>query len=264
MGRAILSGLSAPHVRTAGITVTGRDSHKLADLAGRDTVQVYSTSTDEAANLKAVRDAGLVIVAVKPAGVTALLAEIAPGLAEGTVVVSVAAGVTVAAMETVLPEAVGVVRAMPNTPSMIGRGMTGLSAGTRTTADQLDLAQSVFRTVGDVLVVPETQIDALTAISGSGPAYVFYLIESWVAAARELGFTDEQAQLLVESTFRGAAELVAVSGQGPAELRRRVTSPNGTTERALGVLEGGALPELFTEAARAAARRAGEIAREYS
>ena len=150
---------------------------------------------------------------------------------------SVAAGVTVATFESLLPESVAVIRSMPNTPAVVGRAVTGVSAGTRSSDADLALAVSLFETVGQVLVVPEEQIDALSTISGSGPAYVFYLIEQLTAAAVDKGFTAEQAALMVQGTFRGASELLAASDEDPAELRRRVTSPKGTTERAIAVLE---------------------------
>ena len=118
----------------------------------------------------------------------------------------------------------------------------------------------LFETVGDVIVVPEEQIDALSTISGSGPAYVFYLIEQLTATAVDKGFTPEQAALMVEGTFRGASELLAASDVGPAELRRRVTSPKGTTERAIAVLEEAHLAEVFDRATDAALARARELA----
>ena len=200
------------------------------------------------------------VVAVKPAMVPDLLREIADALEPGTIVVSVAAGVTVATFESLLPESVAVIRSMPNTPAVVGRAVTGVSAGTRSSAEDLALAVQLFETVGDVIVVPEEQIDALSTISGSGPAYVFYLIEQLTATAVDKGFTPEQAALMVEGTFRGASELLAASDVGPAELRRRVTSPKGTTERAIAVLEEAHLAEVFDRATDAALARARELA----
>jgi pyrroline-5-carboxylate reductase len=161
-------------------------------------------------------------------------------------------------MEAIVPGSV--FRAMPNTPSLVGRGVTGLAAGSRTSAADLDLVTAVFETVGDVLVVPEGQMDALSTISGSGPAYVFLLIEELTRTAVGLGFTEEQAALMVNGTFRGASELLASSHSGPAELRRKVTSPKGTTERAIAVLQEADLSGLFTLATHAALARAKELA----
>ena len=261
MARAIVAGLLQPGVVVeGGIRTTNRTAAKAAELAGLEGVTAHATETDAAANVAAVSGAKLVVVAVKPAMVPELLREIAGALEPGTVVVSVAAGVTVETFESLLPESVAVIRSMPNTPAVVGRAVTGISAGTRSSDDDLALAVSLFETVGDVLVVPEEQIDALSTISGSGPAYVFYLIEQLTATAVDKGFTAEQAAVMVQGTFRGASELLAASGDEPAELRRRVTSPKGTTERAIAVLEEAALKQTFDRATDAALARARELA----
>jgi pyrroline-5-carboxylate reductase len=259
MGGAVLAGLLAPGVTVAGgIRVTNRREGR----APQPGVTAFALESDPDANRRAVEGAAIVIAGVKPVGVGALLEEIADSLAPGSLVISVAAGVPIAAMERRLPESVAVVRAMPNTPATVGLAVTGLSAGSRTTPEQLALARSLFGTVGDVLVVPEERLDALSAISGSGPAYVFYLVERLEAAARARGFSEEEAELLVEGTFRGAVELLRSSGLPPAELRRRVTSPNGTTERAIAVFDERNLASTFDEATAAALARAQELARE--
>lgn len=260
MGRAILSGLLAPHVHAAGIRVTNRSEARAAELAGTPGVTTYATETKADANRLAVDGAQLVIVAVKPAMVRDLLAEIGDSLAPGTVVVSVAAGVTAATMESLLPDTISVVRAMPNTPAVVGKAVTGISAGSHTEEDDLALVRTLFETVGEVVEVPESQLDALSTISGSGPAYVFLLIEALTQAAVEKGFTPEQAAVLVNGTFLGASQLLVSSGEDPAELRRRVTSPNGTTERAIAVLADADLPALFARATDAALARARELA----
>ncbi|MFF9563997.1 pyrroline-5-carboxylate reductase [Leifsonia sp. NPDC014704] len=260
MGRAILSGLLAPGVQVAGIRVTNRSEARAAELAGTPGVTAYATETKADANWLAVDGAQVVIVAVKPAMVRDLLAEITDSLAPGTVVVSVAAGVTTETMETLLPDSVSVVRAMPNTPAVVGKAVTGISAGSRTDPEDLQVVRALFETVGEVVEVPESQLDALSTISGSGPAYVFLLIEALTEAAVQKGFTPEQAATLVNGTFLGASELLVSSGEDPAELRRRVTSPNGTTERAIAVLSEADLPALFARATDAALARARELA----
>ena len=260
MGRAILSGLLAPGVQVAGIRVTNRSAARAATLAGAPGVTAYATETRADANRLAVEGAQIVLVAVKPAMVRDLLAEIGDSLAAGTVVVSVAAGVTAATMESLLPDSVSVVRAMPNTPAVVGKAVTGVSAGSRTDPEDLSLVRTLFETVGEVVEVPESQLDALSTISGSGPAYVFLLIEALTEAAVQKGFTPAQAATLVNGTFLGAAELLVSSGEEPAELRRRVTSPNGTTERAIAVLAEADLPALFARATDAALARARALA----
>ncbi|WP_033197054.1 pyrroline-5-carboxylate reductase [Agromyces italicus] len=261
MAGAVISGLRRPGVVVdGGIRTTNRTAGKAATFAGVDGITAYATESDAAANRRAVVGAKLVVVAVKPAMVPDLLREIAGVLEPGTVVVSVAAGVTVATFEELLPASVSVIRSMPNTPAVVGRAVTGVSAGTRSSDEDLALAVTMFETVGEVLVVPESQLDALSTISGSGPAYVFYLIEQFTATAIGKGFTPEQAALMVQGTFRGASELLATSGEDPAELRRRVTSPKGTTERAVAVLEEAALEQIFDRATDAALARAREMA----
>lgn len=260
MGRAILSGLTAPGVEVAGgIRVTNRSAERAAELSGIPGVTAFATEKDGAANRLAVDGAAIVIVAVKPAMVPDLLREIASSLNPGTIVVSVAAGVTVATFESLLPENIVVVRSMPNTPAVVGKAVTGISPGGRSEPEDLQLVRSLFETVGEVVEVPESQLDALSTISGSGPAYVFLLVEALTAAAVEKGFTPEQARTLVNGTFLGASELLVASGEDPAELRRRVTSPKGTTERAIEVLAAADLPALFTRATDAALARAREL-----
>jgi pyrroline-5-carboxylate reductase len=261
MGRAILSGLVAPGVGVeGGIRVTNRSAERAAELAGLPGVTAYATESDPEANRAAVDGAAVVLVAVKPAMVPDLLREIGASLTPGAVVVSVAAGVTVSTFEALLPESVAVVRSMPNTPAVVRKAVTGISPGTRSDADDLAQVRALFETVGEVVEVPESQLDALSTISGSGPAYVFYLIEQLTAAAIGKGFTPEQAAQLVNGTFLGASELLVTSGEDPAELRRRVTSPGGTTQQAVAVLESAHLATLFARATDAALARARELA----
>lgn len=261
MGRAILSGLLKPEVVVdGGIRVTNRTSSKASDFAGAVGITAFATEEDAEANRKAVAGAEIVLVAVKPGMVPDLLREISASLTPGAVVVSVAAGVTTATFESLLPESVAVVRSMPNTPAIVGRAVTGISGGLRSTADDLATVRTLFETVGEVVEVPEDKLDALSTISGSGPAYVFYLIEQLTNTAIDKGFTPAQAKLLVDNTFLGASELLAASDEDPAELRRRVTSPGGTTERAIGVLESADLNSLFDRATDAALARARELA----
>ena len=261
MNGAILGGLLQPGVEVDGdVRVTTRSAASAAALGEREGVAACSVEEDADANRRAVRGARVVVVGVKPHMVPDLLREIAGDLDPGALVVSVAAGVTIATFESLLPERVAVLRSMPNTPSLVGRGVTGLAAGTRSTPEDLALARAVFATVGDVVEVPEERIDALSTISGSGPAYVFLLIEELTRTAEAKGFSPDEARVLVQGTFRGAVELLAASDAEPAELRRRVTSPRGTTERAVEVLQAADLSSLFDRATDAALARARELA----
>jgi pyrroline-5-carboxylate reductase len=260
MGGAILNGLVQPGTAVSGpVRVTNRTEAKAAALRS-DAVISYSTEAEPNANLAAITGARIVVVAVKPTMVPDLLREIAEALEPDAVVISVAAGVTIATIQSLLPPSVAVLRAMPNTPALVGRGVTGLAAGDRASASDLAMAHSLFATVGAVLEVPESKIDEVSAISGSGPAYVFYLIEQLTRTAVGLGFTAEQASLMVEGTFLGASELLAASGEQPRELRRRVTSPHGTTERAIAEMEKAELGSMFDRATASAIARAKEIA----
>ena len=260
MGGAILSGLLSPSVQLAGpVRVTNRSASKASAISNAS-VESLATELNPDANIQAVTSADIVILAVKPAMIPELLTEIASHLSPGTLVVSVAAGVTTSRMEQLLPETVSVFRAMPNTPAHIGKGVTGLSAGSRTSKTQLEQVQTLFETVGKVVVIPEEQIDALSTISGSGPAYVYYFIEQFTKAAIDLGFNESTALLLVSETFLGASELLAMSGQSPTELRRQVTSPKGTTEKAIEQFEAANLKAVFDKATAAALARAKELA----
>lgn len=262
MGGAILAGLRAPGVSIEKpISVTTRSAASAEAFAGSDDVVVYANELDEQANRKAVRGARVVILAVKPWMIHDVLSDVADALEPDAIVVSVAAGVTTESMEALLPEGVAVVRAMPNTPSHVGLGMTGIAGGASANPDDIDAVRRVFETVGEVLVTGEDQINAFAAVSGSGPAYLFLYVEQMIAAAQGLGFDEDQARLLVEQTVIGAAELLRRSGEHPAELRRKVTSPKGTTEQAVLVLQAGGLDELFGRALAANVRRSEEMER---
>lgn len=260
MGGAILHGLVAAGLTGGGVTATNRTGAKAAELAGLEGVTSIALEEEPDGNARAVASADIVLVGVKPAMVPDLLDEIAPHLRPGAIVVSLAAGVTLATFARHLGEEVATLRSMPNTPSLVGKGVTGLAAGGAASADDLAVVRRLFETVGSVVEVPEAQIDALSTVSGSGPAYVFLLVEHFTAAAERMGFDHDQARLLAEQTFIGATALMASADVEPAELRRRVTSPKGTTERAVAVLQDARLDDTFTEAAEAALARAKELA----
>ena len=259
MGGAIAQGL-ARSGQAVSVTVTNRTAAKARELDGLDTVTSVALADVPSANTDAAASADIVLVGVKPAMVPDLLREIAESLRPGTIVVSLAAGVTIETFETIVGPDVPVVRSMPNTPAVVGKAVTGLAAGSSASPENVALVRRLFETCGVVIEVPEGQIDALSTISGSGPAYVFLLVEALTEAARGKGFEEADARLMAEQTFIGATALLAASGEDPAELRRRVTSPKGTTERAIGVLQTGNLDGLFSQATDAALSRARELA----
>lgn len=257
MGGAIAAGLARQGSATS-LTVTNRTSEKAASMR-IDGVTSIALADEPGANLRLAAESDIVLLGVKPYMIVDLLAELAPVLRPGTILVSLAVGTTCATMEALVPDGVAVARAMPNTPSHVGLGVTGVAGGATATQEQVELAARVFEAVGDVLVIEESQIDALSTISGSGPAYVFLLIERMQAAAERMGFTPEQAATMVQGTFRGATELLASSDADPTELRRRVTSPKGTTEQAIGVLQDSDLDDILARATDAALARAQEL-----
>lgn len=261
MGGAILQGVVASGVRVdGGIVATNRTKEKADALAAIPGVTSIALEESPAGNTQAASAARIVLVGVKPAMVPDLLREVAPSLRDDAIIVSLAAGVTLATFTEALGEGVHTIRSMPNTPATVGRAVTGIAAGPAATDDDLALVRALFETVGAVIEVSESQIDPLSTISGSGPAYVFLLIEKLTDAARGMGFSDADARHMAEQTFIGAAALLEASGEHPAELRRRVTSPKGTTERAVAVLQDAALDDVFAEATAAALARAKELA----
>ena len=261
MGKAILAGLIQSGTKPANIRVSTKTQASADAIFSVHGVEAISLEKDSAANTSAVKDAELVILAVKPNLILETLKAVATDIKPGSLVVSVAAGITTEAMEEVLGGQVAVVRAMPNTPSVLGLGVTGISAGSNVSKDQLELAVKLFSSVGKVLVVDESKIDALSTISGSGPAYVFYFAEKLITAAKSLGFSDQEASLMVKETFLGSATLLATSSSSPEELRQQVSSPNGTTMQATGRFDAADLEKVFIEATEAALARAKELGR---
>ena len=262
MGGAILSGLLKSGFSPDNVSVSTQSTASAERLADELGVLSFAMENGDDANQMAVAGANVVLIAVKPAYVTQVLADIADSLDDNALVISVAAGVTTAAMEKVLPADVGVVRAMPNTPAIVGRAITGISAGTRASEWAIETTVQLFDTVGKSLVLAESKIDELGTISGSGPAYVYFVIEALISAAKQKGFTDSEAALLVNETFLGAAELLILSGKSPEALRKQVTSPNGTTERAIARITQADLAQMFIEATDAALARSKELAAE--
>ncbi len=212
-------------------------------------------------NLKAVAEAQVVVLAVKPQALGTVARELAPVLRPGQLAISIAAGVRVETLRGWLGGHARIVRAMPNTPALVQAGATGLFAPAEVSADERALAESILRAVGVcVWVDSEVLIDSVTALSGSGPAYVFLVMEALQAAGEHLGLDAATARLLTLETVLGAARLALESGDSPAVLRARVTSPGGTTERGIAALEQAGLRQAFDDALKAARDRADELA----
>ena len=210
---------------------------------------------------EAARECATILLLVKPQDVPGVLDELAPHLADGAVVISLAAGVRLSALQNRLPRA-AVVRAMPNTPALVDLGITAISPGESCSSTQADYVESLLSAVGPVVRVPEELQDAVTATSGSGPAYVFRLVEAMIAGSVALGVPADVARQLVTQTVLGAATMAARPGADAGALREQVTSPGGTTAAALAVFEQGDLMGLVADAMRAARDRGQELGRE--
>ena len=259
MGTAILSGLIAAGTAADSITASTATTQSAKALSDKFGIKSFALDASASANSEAAENADVLLIAVKPAKVLATLEEIKASVKDGALVISVAAGVTTESMEQAIGSKASVIRAMPNTPSIVGHGVTGIAKGKSSNDSQLALAKDLFETVGQVIVVDEEKINALSTISGSGPAYVFYFAEKLMTAAKKMGFSEKEANLMVRATFLGSATLLAASNDSPETLRAQVTSPNGTTMQATARFDEADLEKVFIEATEAALARAIEL-----
>ncbi|HLF42046.1 MAG TPA: pyrroline-5-carboxylate reductase [Acidimicrobiia bacterium] len=252
MGEALMSGLFRAGWGPGDISLCVRSLERAEQLSG-DSGSAVSPDPVET-----IRGREVVVIAVKPLDVPSLLDRLAGHVAPEQMVLSLAAGVTTETYESRLG-AVPVVRAMPNTPALVGEGVTGIAAGTHAGSEHLDLAREVLGAVGSVRIMDEELLDAVTAVSGTGPAYVFLLAEALTEAAVREGLPRDIAENFVHQTIRGAGHLLTSTGKTPAELRSQVTSPGGTTAAAMHVLEERGFRALVEDAVAAAARRSTEL-----
>lgn len=262
MGGAILSGLMAAGTAPESVSASTATAASAKALTAKFSISSFSLEDSASANADASRQKDIVLIGVKPGKVIQTLKEIKDTVKDGALIVSVAAGITTSAMEEAIGSKVSVIRAMPNTPSIVGHGVTGIAKGKSATDEQLAISKELFETVGQVLVIDEDKINALSTISGSGPAYVFYFAEKLMVAAMKMGFSEQEANLMVRGTFLGSATLLASSEHTPKELRDQVTSPNGTTMQATAKFDEAQLEKLFIEATGAALARAIEIGKQ--
>jgi len=253
LGGTVLAGLLRSGLPADEVVVAEKREERADELRAAHGVRVLPIAA-------AVADADTVLLVVKPQDMGATLEQVAPALSPGAVVVSLAAGITCAFIEERLPDGTPVVRVMPNTPAQVGQGMAAVSRGSHCDDSHEDRAEALMRPLGRVVRLPEPMIDAVTAVSGSGPAYVFYVVEAMVAAGVQLGLTPEVATELTVQTVLGAATMLRETGEDPAELRRQVTSPNGTTAAALTVLGDRGVHAAFVAALTAARDRSRELA----
>ena len=256
MARSLIGGLISNDFAADYIHVSDANTEALDNLTSRYSVKTF---TD---NLAAIADADVVILAVKPQQLQSVIRQISPAWQQDKLLISIAAGIRLDDITRWLDfEQAAIVRAMPNTPSLVQAGATALCANNYETSAQHELSKSMLRAVGLALwISDEKQMDAVTALSGSGPAYFFLVLEALQTAGMELGLPEETARLLALETSFGAAKMALESDESACVLRQRVTSPGGTTERALDVFEEGDLRGLFSKALTAAAQRADELA----
>ncbi len=253
MGETLLSGLVRAGRRVDDLLVGEKRRERAVELQERYGVQVVS-------NVEAAGKADTLALVVKPQDMADVLAEIAPVVRPGQLVVSLAAGITTAFIEARLPEGVAVVRVMPNTPALVDEGMAAISPGSHCDDSHLAEAESLMASTGRVLRVPERQMDAVTAVSGSGPGYIFFVVESMIEAGVHLGLPRATAAELVVQTLVGSAKLLRETGEHPVVLRERVTSPGGTTAAAVRELEDHKVRAAFLTALEAARDRSRALA----
>lgn len=254
MGEALLAGLLAAGHRPEQLLVGEKRTERAAELRERHGVRVVP-------NAEAASGAGTILLVVKPADVEAVLEEISPHLGAGQLLVSLAAGITIGYVEERVPDGVAVARVMPNTPALVGEGMLVLSPGSHCDDARADEAEALLAPMGRVVRVPEKQQDAVTAISGSGPAYVFLVAESLIESGVHLGLPRDVATELAVQTLSGASRMLRETGEHPTRLREGVTSPGGTTAAALRQLEEHGLRTAFLSATEAARDRSRALAR---
>lgn len=252
MGETVLAGLLAAGWSATDIVIAEASPEREAEVVARRGVTAAGPA-------EAAAQAPIVLVVVKPHHVAGLLADIAGHLTDDALIVSLAAGITTAALEAALPQGTPVVRVMPNTPAQVGQGMYALSAGSAATDDHLAQVEQILAATGRVVIVPESQQDAVTALSGSGPAYVFLIAEAMIEAGVAQGLTRATATELTVQTLFGSATLLRETGGHPALLRERVTSPGGTTAAGLRELERHGVRTALAEAIAAAHDRSVEL-----
>lgn len=252
MGEILAEGLLRAGWETASLTLVARREERARETERRTGIEASLQPAESAA------DKDVVVIAVKPKDVDTLLGQIEQAVKPGQVVVSLVAGVPLVVFESVL-EGIAVVRAMPNTPAAVDEGMTAYCGGEHADPDALALADMVLSAVGETIQLSEDLLDAVTAVSGTGPAYVFLLAEALTEAAIREGLPHHAAEKLVIQTLRGAGALLSVSDKSAFRLRAEVTSPGGTTAAAMHMLEEGGFRALMERAVRSAAQRSHEL-----
>ncbi len=253
MGEALLTGLLNKSVKN--ITVSEKQEERFEYLKKK-----YPQITLNKDNQSLVKNSSVIILAVKPQDIESLLQDVSSSLTISHLIISVAAGIKTSFIEKTIQKRIPIIRVMPNLPAFIGKGLSVYCTSKMISEEHEKLAEEIFGSVGKVLKMEEDKLDTVTAISGSGPAYVFYMLEAMLEAGIELGLTEEQAKILSVQTIIGAGKMIE-RGENPAILRKKVTSPKGTTEAALQVLIETKWKEALVQAIKKAQQRSKELSK---
>ncbi|MFC5652095.1 pyrroline-5-carboxylate reductase [Paenibacillus solisilvae] len=261
MAEAIVRGLL-----DRGLTIPDKigmmnrqNAERLDELSGRYGI---ITAADEASKQSMLQKADLIFLAMKPKDAAEAIKLLRSSIRADQIIVSLVAGMSIDTIESLLQKKTAVIRTMPNTSSTIGLGATGISFSSSVTEGQRLLADQMFQSIGLTAVVEEPMLDVVTGISGSGPAYIYYVMEAMIEAGRKLGLSEETARELTVQTVLGSAHMVRATNETPADLRRKVTSPNGTTQAAIETLDAHHFTQAIIAAVSRAAERAGEMGTE--
>jgi len=262
MASAIASGLNRMSFKNLSFSDINNDRLKYI-------IEQYNPIVTTDDNSKIINENDIIILAVKPQNIKNVLfnIKIDDNVVNKKLIISIAAGISIENIESVIYSKIGsnsyknypIIRVMPNTPALVLAGMTALSYNKYVTKDDIEIVHAIFKSMGDIIEVEEKQMDAITAISGSGPAYVFYFVEALIEAAKELLFSEEESTLLAYKTFEGAVKLLNNQKQSPKELRKQVTSPGGTTEAAIKTMDNEKIKKNFIMAVKNAEKRAKEL-----
>ena len=254
MAEALVKGLVASgKINRQDVAISARRPERAQQVAQRYGVRAAAD------NDSCVQGASIVVVAVKPQVLAKVVSDAAEAIPSDALIISVAAGVTTSALESVLKPAARVIRTMPNAAAMVGQSATAITAGSRAGAADIDVARSIFEAVGRVVVVDEVHLDAVTGLSGSGPAYIFLIIEALADAGVKVGLSREVALQLAAQTLLGSAHMLLETGEHPGRLKDQITSPGGTAIAGLHTLEAGGLRTTLIDAVEVATRRAQEL-----
>ncbi|MBB3110449.1 pyrroline-5-carboxylate reductase [Paenibacillus phyllosphaerae] len=261
MAEAIVRGLLARGLADSSLIgmFNRSNAQRLEELESRYNVSVSNVEEEQ---LDMLQDADVIFLVMKPKDAAEALRKLSAFIKPNQLVVSVIAGLSIRTIEQLLEQPQPIVRTMPNTSSTIGLGATGISFSQSVNDDQRQIALAMFEAIGMATIVEESLLDVVTGVSGSGPAYIYYMMEAMVEAGKQLGLTPEAAREMTIQTVLGAAHMVKATGETPADLRRKVTSPNGTTQAALEVMESYRFSEGVIQAIKRASERAAEMGEE--